>query len=515
MVGVRSQIILNNNERAGFIGASATALAIVAVLFSKRKFSKYRTFWFLVAVFCLLIIVNFSFIGFIGYVFPFSKIKLERIRFVFVFSLAILAAIGADVMMEEVKKYLSNIKHHQPLSRPFYSNNIPIPPATILAYLSILVTLILPALWGYIVFTEVLMRDILWIFFVALLFICTVIIGIFHSKFNTFYIKAGLFMAVIAPLFYYAMILHPRSSRELVYPKTNALEFLQDHAGLYRFTSFKYKYYPTTAVIPNSSTIWHLQDIRGYDPLAPGRYQILQKHIRGIENNLVVADQRWYYAFFAGDAFRLMGVKYFVQSKNDLENIELRQRSDLSLVYSDDSVNIYENKSVLPRAFIAYNIQLVRSPEEALSTFTASQFNEDKTAILEDKQMPADLLNKVDASGDLISAANITEYQNEKVKIATDSQYDGLLVLTDSYYPGWRAYVDGKEQKIYPANIAFRGVFVPKGKHIVTFIYTPTFWTASVIFAILALTVVMVLLILDLLGSKSINKSLHSNAISQ
>ena len=44
-----------------------------------------------------------------------------------------------------------------------------------------------------------------------------------------------------------------------------------------------------------------------------------------------------------------------------------------------------------------------------------------------------------------------------------------ILTYTDAYYPGWRAYVDGKEIPIYLANDAFKAVVVPPGSHLVRF----------------------------------------------
>lgn len=49
----------------------------------------------------------------------------------------------------------------------------------------------------------------------------------------------------------------------------------------------------------------------------------------------------------------------------------------------------------------------------------------------------------------------------------------GFLVVLDSYYPGWKAYVDGRESGILRANYAFRAVEVPAGIHTVALSYSP------------------------------------------
>lgn len=59
------------------------------------------------------------------------------------------------------------------------------------------------------------------------------------------------------------------------------------------------------------------------------------------------------------------------------------------------------------------------------------------------------------------------------LKIITKTDKKGFLYLADSYYPGWRAYIDGKKAPIYRVNLFFRGIILPKGQHQVEFLYVP------------------------------------------
>jgi uncharacterized membrane protein YfhO len=65
------------------------------------------------------------------------------------------------------------------------------------------------------------------------------------------------------------------------------------------------------------------------------------------------------------------------------------------------------------------------------------------------------------------------EYSPNQVKIEVALDQDGYLVLSDTYYPGWRAYVDGEEKEILRANYAFRAVPLESGRHTVLFKYDP------------------------------------------
>jgi uncharacterized membrane protein YfhO len=60
------------------------------------------------------------------------------------------------------------------------------------------------------------------------------------------------------------------------------------------------------------------------------------------------------------------------------------------------------------------------------------------------------------------------------VHIEADAPCRSLLVLDDTWYPGWKAFVDGRPEPVYRADVWFRGVFLGKGTHSVDFVYRPT-----------------------------------------
>ena len=79
----------------------------------------------------------------------------------------------------------------------------------------------------------------------------------------------------------------------------------------------------------------------------------------------------------------------------------------------------------------------------------------------------------------------VTGYAPSNVSINADMTCSGLVVLSDTYYPGWYAKVDGQPAPIYEVDLALRGVPVPKGAHVVSFHYRPrsVFWGASLTLA--------------------------------
>src|SRR5690606_22440288 len=69
--------------------------------------------------------------------------------------------------------------------------------------------------------------------------------------------------------------------------------------------------------------------------------------------------------------------------------------------------------------------------------------------------------------------ARIMRYANTEVLIETGAASPSLLVLNDVWHPWWRASVDGADADILKANVLFRAVAVPAGRHIVRFSFHP------------------------------------------
>jgi uncharacterized membrane protein YfhO len=57
----------------------------------------------------------------------------------------------------------------------------------------------------------------------------------------------------------------------------------------------------------------------------------------------------------------------------------------------------------------------------------------------------------------------------------------GVVVVTDTFYPGWKAFIDGQPAPIIRANYMFRGVVVPAGTHSLTMRYSPETFTVGVL----------------------------------
>jgi len=95
-------------------------------------------------------------------------------------------------------------------------------------------------------------------------------------------------------------------------------------------------------------------------------------------------------------------------------------------------------------------------------------FDPGETAVVE--EWPHEALS-VSGGGDSQSVVNIERYAELSVSIRTKSRTEGLLILSDYCYPGWKGYLDDKPVDILRVNYILRGIYLPKGEHKVRFQY--------------------------------------------
>lgn len=95
----------------------------------------------------------------------------------------------------------------------------------------------------------------------------------------------------------------------------------------------------------------------------------------------------------------------------------------------------------------------------------------DAVAVVEDMGNPAPVVIPEILSGNGIAVFERDDIDD--ILVRTDCPLEGLLVLRDSWYPGWVAFIDGKRAPILRVNGCFRGLIVPAGEHKIRFAYRP------------------------------------------
>ena len=164
----------------------------------------------------------------------------------------------------------------------------------------------------------------------------------------------------------------------------------------------------------------------------------------------------------------MLGIR-FIAAGAPIENIDpnLRQ-GDLTLVARIGNAYLYENPRALPRARLATAIAVA----DARRLIETGQWPADpREAVVLDRR-PPEWPSAAPPPGGTASA-RIAAYRHDEVVVSVDTAIPAMLVLHDLFHPGWRASVDGAPAAVYRANVLFRAVFVPAGRHEVRFTFHP------------------------------------------
>ena len=161
--------------------------------------------------------------------------------------------------------------------------------------------------------------------------------------------------------------------------------------------------------------------------------------------------------------FVLRGLSLVDVRTRTSQQLTLSTDGQYRLVHSGD-VKIYENLGVLPRAFVVHRAEVVAGDSAVIARLREPAFNAAETVLL--------------ASGEPLSGsgagkAEITSYAPEEITVDASTDAPGYLALTDTWYPGWEATVDGQTTPILRADLMFRAVRLPPGRHTVEFRYRP------------------------------------------
>jgi Bacterial membrane protein YfhO len=248
-------------------------------------------------------------------------------------------------------------------------------------------------------------------------------------------------------------------------------------------------------LIPNSAARWGLEDARGHEHPVVKRSSLLWCGLGGGNGDGTVAlapgDPR------SPKLLDLLGVRALLLDPHALGRPPrlpwpLRRER---VAYAGAGGLVLENRSALPPAFVAYGWRASPGLDASLFALRLGTAREARDEPLIEGATPAPTRHTAPAT-----AARIVSRSDSEVTLSVRARARGQLVLLDTYYPGWRAEVDGRRAPIRPANGAFRAVPVAPGRHIVRFIYGP----ASVVAggAISGVAVAVILLCLLLGGSR-------------
>ncbi len=202
---------------------------------------------------------------------------------------------------------------------------------------------------------------------------------------------------------------------------------------------------------PDAALVHGLYDVGGiYNPLGLAPYQAY----------------RWAMGERGGPRYNLLGVKYVLADKGKPPGDER-----LSPVYTaNPEIDVYLNTAALPRALLVYRSQVATDHGAAWQAIHAPGFDPTEVVVLEQGEP------LFTDPGDRERHISFARYGLNEVELAVRTPVSGYLVLSDVYYPGWRATVDGAPVEILRADYILRAVPLSPGEHTIQMTFAPWTW---------------------------------------
>lgn len=452
-------------EWAGYAGVIPLMLASAALFGIKT--SKVVRFWALFALFTILMAYSSSLVGIVValHIPVLSTSAASRIIVLSSFSIAVLSAYGFDQVVA------------------YWKNTLKFPAMR----LSIIWMIILLGVWGLLF-----MGNLLWVDTVdaeklavarrnlilpSMLLIAglgsLILVQLIVKKFKH-YQKAiatiGMIVLVVltaADMLRFAGKWMPFDPVSLVYPELGVISYLKKNSGYKRVYGN-----PGNALYG----VYGLYGLEGYDPLYVNRYgefisALADGQIKTPERSVVTIPK---HGIYTQKAFNLMGVSYLMHAKADAREVwayPYWKYSDYRIdpVYSDDQYEVFVNEHAYPRAFLVYSAIVIKNDQEIIDTMFDETTDLRRTVVLE-KNPSVDFGDCAETQAP-DTAVDLKVYTPNTVTIHTQSPCTAILILTDTYYPDWKVYIDNTPGEILRADFAFRAVVVPEGARRVEFIY--------------------------------------------
>ncbi len=246
------------------------------------------------------------------------------------------------------------------------------------------------------------------------------------------------------------------------FPESDLVRFLQQQGGAFRISS--------AGLLPGGASagiVYQLEDVTANTPLRLESFEQFESQVGDW--------RRW----------QLLNVRY-VLDRRELDGPGLER------VYEEGDVKVYEIGDPLPRAWVVHSAE-VSPDDQALARLNAAEFDPRTMAILSpESDLPVLSAGDVPSNTTSQPPVKVVERGPGRLVLDLPGGSRGLLVISQPYYPGWRARMDGVRVPIHRVNYLLQGILVEPGSHRVELDYHLSPWPA--VLSLVALAAVTLLL---------------------
>ncbi|HEY0603627.1 MAG TPA: YfhO family protein [Herpetosiphonaceae bacterium] len=298
--------------------------------------------------------------------------------------------------------------------------------------------------------------------------------------------SAALVAVVAADLLGFAASFNPTIAPDSFARVPESVAFLRRDSALFRTASFITNDRLTPAIAQEQLAIsWALpygvEDINGFNSLQPRRYTdvLFGPEIEDVSYGFL-RDTRLLQ--LDNHLLSMLNVKYvLIPRPSDLvirpphsdliSNGEEPPDSGWRTVFQGQHVTILQNPAPLDRAFFVSSVSTIQDASTILAVIKQPGFDPGQQALVEG-ELPEQAARRLSTDGP--AEVQVERVSPNELRLHTQTAADRFLVLSEMWFPGWHAEIDGQPLPIYRTNYLLRGLVVPAGDHTIRMYYRPT-----------------------------------------
>jgi len=213
------------------------------------------------------------------------------------------------------------------------------------------------------------------------------------------------------------------------------------------------------ALAPDANLLWNIASSQVY----AGRFLRRQALVDTLLNQLIPVENNQ--ATVSAQAKKFLDMFSVQQIVSTVPLTQEGLTTSGSITDGGITIQVYKNEQSLPRVYLARDTVVAQTWQEAIRKLQDETFHPGKSILVEK-------LMTLGSQGEG-TVAIVSESDTNITVAVTKNPSRALLVLADTFYPGWKATIDEKSTEILPVNIRHRGVIVDPGNHTIIFQYTP------------------------------------------
>ncbi len=296
------------------------------------------------------------------------------------------------------------------------------------------------------------------------------IFSMISFKFNAKSLSLCLLLAflVLIDCLHHGVNYNTFMDKKHVFPETPLISFIKSQPGKFRVVGWN------GSLMIGAEQVHGYDSITGYDPMKIYSYERILSLVNGSYNPIGTCEiqslkSKW---------LNFLNVRYIAVPPYYTDTFLNTGR--FKIVYDGRDGRVYENKDAMPRVFLAEHLIFTNTHEKAYKIVSDNNFSPDHGSVVEHDSYVMDIEElQVQLGIITLLEPEIVKYNDSEIMlnipepVKENGGKPSIIVVSEVWFPGWQAFVDGKVRRVLRINSAFMGIRIFPGEQNIKLVFKP------------------------------------------